>query len=266
VLKLEGVHAFYGPIHVLFGIDLEVGDGEIVALLGTNGAGKTTILRTISGVLKPTLGSITWNGEELLGKGTAEIVKMGIVQMPGGRGVFPGMTIQENLEIGGFLHGKNRAKLKEMTDRVFTYFPILAERRRQIAGTMSGGQQQQLTLAKSFIMDPKLLLIDELSLGLAPIVVQELLDILRRINREGVSIVIVEQHVDLALSVSERAYFIERGELRFSGPAEDLRGRDDLLRSVFLTGAVAEELAEAPKDGARTRSKSTKPKVAASKK
>jgi ABC-type branched-subunit amino acid transport system ATPase component len=243
VLKLEGIHAFYGPIHVLFSIDLEVADGEIVALLGTNGAGKTTVLRTISGVLRPELGHVYWNGERIDGQRPAEIVRRGIVQMPGGRGVFPGMTIHENLEMAGFLYGRDRAKRKQMIERTLEMFPILAERRRQIAGTMSGGQQQMLTLAKSFVMDPKLLLIDELSLGLAPKVVGELLETVRRLNAEGVAVVIVEQHVDLALDVASRAYFLERGEVRFSGPAEDLRGRDDLLRSVFLAGAQTAETA-----------------------
>ena len=234
-LRLEGVHAAYGPIEVLFGIDLEVGDGEMVALLGTNGAGKTTILRVISGVLKPSSGEVQFGDESLVGLRPPDIVKKGIVQMPGGRGVFPGMTVAENLEIAGFLYGKDRRKKKEMIDRVFTYFPVLAQRRSQMAGSMSGGQQQMVTLAKSFVMDPKLLLIDELSLGLAPVIVEDLLEIVRRFNAEGVSVVLVEQHVDLALDVASRAYFMERGEVQFAGPSEDLRGRDDLLRSVFLS-------------------------------
>lgn len=238
MLVLENVHAYYGPIQVLFGIDLEVGDGEIVALLGTNGAGKTTILRTISGVLRPTEGSVTFNGESLIGEKPADIVSRGIVQMPGGRGVFPGMSVIENLEIAGFLYGKDRKRRDEMVTKVLEFFPALKDRRKQVAGSMSGGQQQMLTLAKSFIMDPSLLLIDELSLGLAPKIVQDLLEIIRRVNEAGVAVVLVDQHVDLALDVAERAYFIERGEIRFSGPAEDLRGRDDLLRSVFLTGAM----------------------------
>jgi len=254
MLRLDDVHAAYGPIDVLFGIDLEVHDREIVALLGTNGAGKTTILRTISGVLKPALGSVTWNGERLDGHRPAEIVRRGIVQMPGGRGVFPGMTIHENLEMAGFLYGRDRGKRKQMIDRTLEIFPILAERRRQLAGTMSGGQQQMLTLAKAFVMDPKLLLIDELSLGLAPKIVEELLDIVRRLNAEGVAVVIVEQHVDLALDVASRAYFLERGEVRFSGPAEDLRGRDDLLRSVFLAGAQTAESAELAEEALATAS------------
>ena len=242
-LRLEDVHAAYGPIEVLFGIDLEVGDGEIVALLGTNGAGKTTILRVISGILKPTSGELTWNGESLVGVRPPEIVKKGIVQMPGGRGVFPGMSVHENLEIAGFLYGKDRRKKKEMVDRVFTYFPVLAQRKGQMAGSMSGGQQQMLTLAKSFVMDPKLLLIDELSLGLAPVIVEDLLEIVRRVNADGVSVVLVEQHVDLALEIASRAYFMERGEIRFSGPSSDLKGRDDLLRSVFLSSETVETVA-----------------------
>jgi branched-chain amino acid transport system ATP-binding protein len=239
LLELKNVHAFYGPIQVLFGIDLEVGDGEVVALLGTNGAGKTTILRTISGVLRPSEGTVTFDGESLLDRRPADIVKKGIVQMPGGRGVFPGMTVIENLEIAGFLYGKDRKRRDEMVTKVLDFFPALKDRRKQVAGSMSGGQQQMLTLAKSFIMDPSLLLIDELSLGLAPKIVQDLMEIIRRFNEAGVAVVLVDQHVDLALDAASRAYFIERGEIRFSGPAEDLRGRDDLLRSVFLTGAMA---------------------------
>lgn len=238
MLRLEGVTAGYGPIQVLFGIDLQVDDGEIVALLGTNGAGKTTILRVVSGVLRPT-GEVLWNGESIVGERPADIVRRGIVQMPGGRGVFPGMTVYENLEIAGFLYGKNHKRRRHMIDKVFEFFPAIAARRRQVAGSLSGGEQQMLTLAKSFIMDPDLLLIDELSLGLAPKIVEELLEIVSRFNREGVAVLLVDQHVDLALDMASRAYFIERGQIRFSGPAEELRGRDDLLRSVFLTGALA---------------------------
>ena len=239
MLKLERIDAFYGPIKVLFDVNLEVGDGEIVALLGTNGAGKTTILRVISGILQPVTGDVFWNGESIVKTSPPDIVKHGIVQMPGGRGVFPGMTVYENLEIAGFLYGRDKKKKKHMIDKTFEFFPAIAKRRRQMAGSMSGGEQQMLTLAKSFVMDPDLLLIDELSLGLAPKIVQELLDIIRRFNSEGVACVLVDQHVDLALDVASRAYFIERGEIRFSGPAEELRGRDDLLRSVFLRGEMA---------------------------
>ena len=238
MLELKDVHASYGHIQVLFGIDLAVGEREIVGLLGTNGAGKTTILRVISGILRPTSGEVTFRGESIVGERPPDIVRNGIVQMPGGRGVFPGMSVYENLEIGGFLYGKDKAKRKHMIEKVFEFFPVLAERRSQVAGSMSGGQQQMLTLAKSFIMDPDLLLIDELSLGLAPKVVDDLLETIKRFNAEGVAVVLVDQHVDLILDVASRAYFIERGEIRFAGPSADLRGRDDLLRSVFLTGSL----------------------------
>jgi ABC-type branched-subunit amino acid transport system ATPase component len=239
MLRLEGVHASYGPIEVLFGVDIEVGQGEIVALLGTNGAGKTTILRAISGVLPPTRGRVQWDGAPIAGRRPADIIRRGVVQMPGGRGVFPGMTVEENLEVGGYLYGRDRVKLRRAVERSLEHFPELSERRHRVAGSMSGGEQQQLALAKCFVMQPKLLLIDELSLGLAPKVVEELLGTIRRLNAEGVGVLLVDQHVDMALDLAARAYFLERGEVRFSGSAQDLRGRDDLLRSVFLRGRAA---------------------------
>jgi ABC-type branched-subunit amino acid transport system ATPase component len=239
MLRLEGVHASYGPIEVLFGVDVEVGDGEIVALLGTNGAGKTTILRVISGILPPTRGRVMWDGTPLAGKKAADVIRRGIVQMPGGRGVFPGMTVAENLEVGGHLYGRDRTKLRRAVHRALEQFPVLAERRHRVAGSLSGGEQQQLALAKCFVMEPKLLLIDELSLGLAPKVVAELLDTIRRLNAAGVGVLLVDQHVDMALDLASRAYFLERGAVRFSGSAQDLRGRNDLLRSVFLRAGAA---------------------------
>jgi branched-chain amino acid transport system ATP-binding protein len=238
VLRLEGVRASYGSIEVLFDVDLEVGDREIVALLGTNGAGKTTILRVISGLLRPSAGTVTWNGDPVVGRSPRDIIRSGLVQMPGGRGVFPGMSVEENLEMAGFLYGRDRTRRRRAVERALELFPALADRRRQVAGSMSGGQQQMLTLAKSFVMDPRLLLIDELSLGLAPLVVEDLLETIRRVHAQGVAVLLVDQHVDLALDVASRAYFLERGQVRFSGASEDLRGRDDLLRSVFLRGAV----------------------------
>jgi branched-chain amino acid transport system ATP-binding protein len=238
MLRLEQVGASYGAVKVLFDVDLEVGDREIVALLGTNGAGKTTILRVVSGLLRPTTGAVSWDGDPIKGLAPREIIRRGIVQMPGGRGVFPGMSVEENLEMAGFLYGRDRTRLRRSVDRALELFPALADRRWQVAGSMSGGQQQMLTLAKSFVMDPRLLLIDELSLGLAPLVVEDLLETIRRVHAQGVAVLLVDQHVDLALDVATRAYFLERGQVRFSGPSEDLRGRDDLLRSVFLRGAV----------------------------
>lgn len=241
MLRLSEVEASYGSVPVLFGIDFEVHPGEIVALLGTNGAGKTTILRVISGLLRPTSGTVEWNGRSLVGLRPPEIVKRGLLQVPGGRGVFPGMTVQENLEMGGFLYGRDGDRRARMVDEALGRFPVLKQRLSQRAGSLSGGEQQMLVLAKSLVMVPKLILIDELSLGLAPKVVEDLVAILRDLNERGISFVIVDQHVDLALDIASRAYFIERGAVKYSGRAEGLRGRDDLLRSVFLTGAFAEE-------------------------
>jgi len=193
----------------------------------------------ISGVKEPAIGDVVWNDESIKGLRPPQVLGRGIVQMPGGRGVFPGMSVQENLEVAGFSFGRDAERLRGRIEAVLEFFPLLAQRRRQVAGSLSGGQQQMLTLAKSFIVEPKLLLIDELSLGLAPKIVEELLEIITRMNAEGVAVILVDQHVDLALSIANRAYFLERGEIRFSGPAKKLRGRDDLLRSVFLAGARA---------------------------
>lgn len=238
MLQVEDVSVSYGPVQVLFDVSLEVGPGEIVALLGTNGAGKTTVLRAISGVLPVTSGRIVFEGEDITGRSPRDIVESGLIQLPGGRGVFPGMTVRENLEVGGYVYGRDAARRRDAIEQVLDEFPILRERLHQQAGTMSGGQQQMLSLAKSMVPEPRLLLVDELSLGLAPVIVEDLLDILRRYVTRGVSVVVVEQHVDLALSIAERAYFMERGQVRFDGPADELRGRDDLLRSVFLSTAA----------------------------
>lgn len=238
MLQVEDVSVSYGPVQVLFDVSLEVGPGEIVALLGTNGAGKTTVLRAVSGVLPVTSGRIVFDGEDITGRSPRDIVESGLIQLPGGRGVFPGMTVRENLEVGGYVFGRDTARRREAIEQVLEEFPILRERLDQQAGTMSGGQQQMLSLAKSMVPEPRLLLVDELSLGLAPVIVEDLLDILRRYVTRGVSVVVVEQHVDLALSIAERAYFMERGQVRFDGPADELRGRDDLLRSVFLSTAA----------------------------
>jgi ABC-type branched-subunit amino acid transport system ATPase component len=237
LLRVDHIDVAYGPVQVLFDVSLTVGEGEIVALLGTNGAGKTTVLRAISGVVPVQRGVVTFDGDDLTARSSREIVEAGVIQLPGGRGVFPGMSVRENLEVGGYVYGRETARRREAIDRVLEEFPILAERHDQQAGTMSGGQQQMLALAKAMVPEPRLLLVDELSLGLAPIIVEDLLETLRRYVERGVSVVVVEQHVDLALEIAERAYFMERGHVRFAGPAADLRGRDDLLRSVFLTAA-----------------------------
>lgn len=237
LLNVEGLDVAYGRVRVLEQVALRVGAAETVALLGTNGAGKTTLLRAVSGILRATAGTIRFDGADVVGRRPADIVRKGIVQMPGGRATFPGLTVEENLRIGGItVPAAQRAK---RTHEVLDLFPLLADRRGQPAGTLSGGQQQMLALARALMTRPRLLLIDELSLGLAPAVVAELLDVLQRLRTEGTAVVLVEQHVDLALSVADRAYFLERGRVRFDGAAADLAGRTDLLRAVFFAGATA---------------------------
>lgn len=234
VLRVEGLRVAYGRSLVLDGLSFEVAPGEIVALLGTNGAGKSTLLKAISGVLPVQGGSVTFAGADITGARPDRIVAAGLVQMPGGRATFPGLTVAENLRVGGIT--VRRADRDARVSAVLEQFPVLAERRHQLAGTMSGGQQQMIALGRALMSRPKLLMIDELSLGLAPTIVHELLRTIARLRDEGTSLVVVEQQVDLALDLADRAYFLERGQVRFAGPAADLRGRTDLLRAVFLTG------------------------------
>jgi ABC-type branched-subunit amino acid transport system ATPase component len=234
LLRVDGLQVAYGRSLVLDELSFEVSSGEIVALLGTNGAGKSTLLKAISGVLPVRGGSITFDGVDITNAQANRIVAAGLVQMPGGRATFPGLTVAENLRIGGITVRRSErvARVRDVLEQ----FPVLAERRDQLAGTMSGGQQQMLALGRALMSRPKLLMIDELSLGLAPTVVHELLGTIARLRDEGTSLVVVEQQVDLALDLADRAYFLERGTVRFEGPAADLRGRTDLLRAVFLTG------------------------------
>ena len=235
-LEVRGLDVAYGRVTVLHRVDFEVHAGEMVALLGTNGAGKSTLLRAVSGVLAPRAGRVRLDGQDVTGARPATLVRRGIVQMPGGRATFPGLSVAENLRIGAIT--VPRAQRSARVEAVMEQFPILRERADQLAGSLSGGQQQQLALARALIPQPSVLLIDELSLGLAPVVVTELLAVLDRLRHEGMAVVLVEQHVDLALDVADRAYFLERGEVRFDGATTDLRGRTDLLRAVFLAGAI----------------------------
>jgi branched-chain amino acid transport system ATP-binding protein len=237
LLETAGLSASYDGVRVLFGVDLEIRRGEIVALLGTNGAGKSTTLNAISGIVEPDGGNVWFDGEPITGETPERTAARGVVQVPGGRGVFPGLTVEDNLRMGSFMIRRDRALVSLRLDEVYELFPRLAERRQQRAGSLSGGERQMLTLAQSFLLHPKLLLIDELSLGLAPALVQELLGAVRRMNASGITILIVEQSVNLALTLAERAYFMEKGEVRFSGAATELLARTDLLRSVFLEGA-----------------------------
>lgn len=237
LLEARGLRVAYGKVSVLEDVDFRVDPGEMVGLLGTNGAGKSTLLKTMSGILRPRAGTLVFDGADLTRLHPSEIVRRGIVQMPGGRATFPGLTVEENLVVGGITVPK--AQRPERVEEVLDQFPWLAERRGQLAGTLSGGQQQMLALARALMTRPRVLMIDELSLGLAPLIVAELLGVVTALRERGVAVVVVDQHVNLVLEYADRAYFLERGRVRFEGPADGLRGRRDLLRAVFFAGAVA---------------------------
>ena len=238
LLSCHGVQFSYDALQVLFDVDFTVDEGEMVALLGTNGAGKSTLLRVICGVGLPWGGSVRLRGADITYLDAERRVRLGIAQVPGGRAVFGKMTVVENMRVFGFTHGRDRRAVDLGIERSLAVFPRLGERRNQAAGTLSGGEQQMLALSKALILEPRLLCIDELSLGLAPRVVGELLTMVRAINATGTAVVLVEQSVNVALSLVQRAYFMEKGEVRFEGAAADLLGRGDLLRSVFLEGAA----------------------------
>jgi len=237
LLDIKDLRASYGAVEVLRSIDFTVATGEIVALLGTNGAGKSTILRCISGLLKPDSGHIFYEGEDIAGVTTEDTVRLGITQIPGGRGLLPNLTIEENLRMGAYPIRRDRGAVKAGFDRVYQTFPRLAERRKQLAGHLSGGEGQMLAIGRALMLRPKLMMIDELSLGLAPLIVQQLVEVVHEINETGVSMILVEQSANLALSVTDHAYFIEKGVIRFDGSSRELLERDDLLRSVFLAAS-----------------------------
>jgi ABC-type branched-subunit amino acid transport system ATPase component len=227
----------YGQVQVLFGVEFTVDDGEMVALLGTNGAGKSTLLRVLSGIGIPSNGTVHFRGGNITHVDAEQRVRLGITQVPGGRAVFAGMSVVDNLRASGHGQGMSRAKVEQAIDESFDAFPPLAARRNQSASVLSGGEQQMLGIARAIMSRPRLLLIDELSLGLAPIVVGQLLETVRQINASGTAVVLVEQSVNIALSLVDHAYFMEKGQIRFDGVASELLGRPDLLRSVFLEGA-----------------------------
>ena len=237
MLSCRRIDFSYGQLQVLFGVDFTVDDGEMVALLGVNGAGKSTLLKVISGIGLPSTGSVRYRGQEITFLDAERRVRLGITQIPGGRAVFGPMTVVENLRSFGHTIASDRRGLDRMIDECMATFPRLGERRNSLASTLSGGEQQMLGLAKALILRPQLLLIDELSLGLAPVIVGQLLEMVRRINAEGTAVVLVEQSVNIALNLVDHAYFMEKGEMRFDGRSADLLERDDLLRAVFLGGA-----------------------------
>ena len=239
MLAVRGVDFSYRHLQVLFDVDFTVQDGEMVALLGVNGAGKSTLLKVISGIGTPSRGSVRFDGGDITYLDAERRVRLGITQIPGGRAVFGPMTVVENLRAFGYSIGRRKALVERGISTALETFPRLDERRNSAAATLSGGEQQMLGLAKAVMLQPRLLLIDELSLGLAPVIVTQLLEMVRTINAAGTAVVLVEQSVSIALNLVEHAYFMEKGQVRFDGRAGDLLGRDDLLRAVFIKGAAA---------------------------
>ncbi len=233
-----GLDVSYGPVQVLFGVDFDVQPGELVALLGTNGAGKSTLLKAIAGLVSPTAGSIAFNGADVTATGAEALARAGIALMPGGKGIFPTLTVDEHLRLAGWLFRSDRERIAAARREALELFPRLAERRDQPAGNLSGGEQQMLALAQAFFTRPRLLLVDELSMGLSPAVVGQLLELVRSIHASGTTVVVVEQSVNVALALAERAVFMEKGEVRFTGPTAELVERPDLLRSVFIPGTT----------------------------
>ncbi len=232
VLEVRGLDARYGGVHALKGVSLEVGEGEIVALIGSNGAGKTTTLMSISQVLKPAAGSVKFLGRELVGSAPHEVVAAGLSQVPEGRRIFPRLTVRENLEMGAFLV-RDRTVVARRLDEAFALFPILRERAQQLGGTLSGGEQQMLAIARALMLEPKILLLDEPSLGLAPIVVVKIFDVIRALRDRGVPVLLVEQNAHMALRTADRAYVLETGRIRREGRARDLHD-DPAIREAYL--------------------------------
>jgi branched-chain amino acid transport system ATP-binding protein len=232
ILELNDIHTYYGAIHALKGVSLKVHDGEVVTLIGANGAGKSTTLRSINGVNHPREGSIRFQGKEITNAPPHAIVKMGIAQSPEGRRLFPRMSVLENLEMGAFQR-EDKQNFQEDMDRVFELFPRLAERRQQKAGTMSGGEQQMVAMGRALMARPKLLMLDEPSMGLAPILVELIFEIVKEINAQGTPILLVEQNALMALDVANRGYVMETGVIALEGPAKELRN-DEKVRQTYL--------------------------------
>ena len=233
LLKVDDIHVYYGSIHAIKGISFEVNEGEIVTLIGANGAGKSTTLNTVSGLLKPRSGLITFEGRGIVGIGASRIVGLGMALCPEGRRVFQQMTVEENLEMGAYTQGGK--DLDPDLEHVYELFPRLKERRRQVAGTLSGGEQQMLAMGRALMSHPKLLMLDEPSMGLAPILVEQVFDIIRSLHKAGTTILLVEQNAQMALSVADRAYVLETGKITLSGTGAEL-ARSEEVRKAYLGG------------------------------
>ena len=233
LLRVDDIHVYYGSIHAIKGISFEVNEGEIVTLIGANGAGKSTTLNTVSGLLKPRSGLITFEGKGIVGIGASRIVSLGMALCPEGRRVFQQMTVRENLEMGGY--SRPNTEIPASLEDVFMRFPRLKEREKQIAGTLSGGEQQMLAMGRALMSKPKLLMLDEPSMGLAPILVEQIFDIIKELHNTGTTILLVEQNAQMALSIADRAYVLGTGKITISGPANEVLA-DDRVREAYLGG------------------------------
>ncbi|KAJ50742.1 branched-chain amino acid transport system ATP-binding protein [Clostridium tetanomorphum] len=234
MLELNKINVFYGGIHALKDLSIKVNEGEIVTLVGSNGAGKTSMLKTISGIVKPKSGIINYLGKDITNCSASEIVKMEIAHVPEGRRVFGNMSVMENLEMGAFIR-KDKSEIKEDYEKIFERFKRLKERRNQMAGTLSGGEQQMLAMGRALMLRPKLILLDEPSMGLAPIMVDEIFSIIKEINEGGTTVLLVEQNANMALSIAHRAYVIQTGSIALEGKACDLL-KDESVKNTYLGG------------------------------
>ena len=232
ILKVEDMHVYYGAIHAVKGVSFEVGEGEIVALIGANGAGKSTILKTVSGLMHPRTGSILFDGKNISHTDAHKLVRQGLAHVPEGRRIFLQMSVQDNLEMGAFT---KKEVSKEDLERMFTLFPRLKERRKQIAGTLSGGEQQMLAMSRALMSHPKLLMLDEPSMGLAPILVDQIFSIIKELHAAGTTILLVEQNASKALEIADRAYVLETGSVTLSGTGAELSQSDE-VRKAYLGG------------------------------
>lgn len=234
LLEFNNIVSAYGNIHALRNVSFNVEEGQVVSLIGANGAGKTTTMRTITGLLKPLEGQILFNGEDITGLPAHQLVSKGISLVPEGRQIIEGLTVRENLEMGAYQR-KDKVGIKEDIDRICKIFPILEERRDQLGGTLSGGQQQMLAIGRSLMSEPKLLLLDEPSMGLAPLVVREIFEIVKRINEQGTTVLLVEQNANKALEVADYAYVLETGSMVFEGPAQEIM-KNPRVKEAYLGG------------------------------
>ncbi len=233
MLKVENINVYYGAIHAIKGISFEVNDGEIVTLIGANGAGKSTTLQTVSGLLHSTTGSITFEEENIAGMPAHKLVSKGLAQVPEGRRVFLNMTVEENLEMGAYT--RPNSEVEPHLERVYDLFPRMRERRKQVAGTLSGGEQQMLAMGRALMSDPKLMMLDEPSMGLAPILVEQIFDIIKELHKAGTTILLVEQNAQMALSVADRGYVLETGKIVTSGSGKELLN-DESVKKAYLGG------------------------------